>query len=366
MKLVCKSCGAHYAANEVRWRCDCGGLLDLDFVPKFDLGTISSRQPTMWRYREAIPIENDGNIVSFNEGFTPLVDMEIDGIPVKVKNDHLFPSGSYKDRGASVLISKAKELGIRHVVEDSSGNAGAAISTYCAKARIKCDIYVPDSASTAKLVQIEMMGARLFKISGSREDTAHAVLAAAENIYYASHSWNPFFFHGTKTVAYEMCEQLGWRAPDVIFTPVGNGTLLLGAAIGFAELFQIGIIEKTPRLVAVQAANCAPCAEAFFNGDLVPLHIEKKPTLAEGIAVAQPVRGAQIIQAVRDSHGDFVTVTEDDMAGWLRRLYHQGYYIEPTSAAVFAGLATYSSKLDKNQTIVTIITGHGLKAHKKV
>ncbi len=320
----------------------------------------------MWRYREAIPVEHDENIVSFGEGFTPLVDLDIDGLPVKVKLDHLFPSGSYKDRGASVLISKAKELGVTHVVEDSSGNAGAAIATYCRRANISCDIYVPASASPGKLVQINMMGARLHSVAGSREDTANAALAAAEKYYYASHSWNPFFFHGTKTFAYEVCEQLGRRAPDIVVTPVGNGTLLLGAMIGFQELWHAGIIEKTPRILAVQTAHCAPCAEAFFKGESNITHINKKKTLAEGIAVAEPVRGAHILQAVRDSDGDFVTVEEHEIITWLKKLYRNGFYIEPTSAAVFAGIAKSKTQMNKKQTIVSVITGHGLKANKTV
>lgn len=365
MNLTCTTCQKSFPATEPRWKCDCGGLLDLQFQPVFNIDKIHSRPPGLWRYREAIPIERDENIISFGEGFTPLTSLTIDGVPITVKNDHLFPSGSYKDRGASVLISKAKELGVRHVVEDSSGNAGAAIATYCRKADITCDIYVPASTSPGKLLQIEMMGATVHANPGSREDTARAVLAAAEHTYYASHSWNPFFFHGIKTIAYEICEQLGWRAPDVFFTPVGNGTLLLGAAIGFTELLQAGIIHKVPRIFGVQADNCAPCAEAFFRHKKQVSPINKKPTLAEGIAVAEPIRGAQILRAVRESSGDFVTVSEDDIKFWLTKLYNLGYYIEPTSAVVFAGISNMKQQFDKKQSIVTVITGHGLKSQQK-
>ncbi|MBN1559383.1 threonine synthase [candidate division KSB1 bacterium] len=363
VKLVCSSCQQCYSENDPRWQCDCGGLLDVQFTPEFDADKMQHRPFTMWRYREAIPVLHDSNIVSFYEGFTPLIDIDMDGLTVKVKMDHLFPSGSFKDRGASVLISKVKELGVHHVVEDSSGNAGAAIAAYCARARIECDIYVSSFASPEKLRHIESMGARVHKVPGSREDAAEAA-QASRTVYYASHAWNPYFLHGTKTLAYEMCEQLDWRAPDRLVVPVGNGTLLLGAFIGFTELLNAGIIDKMPKLIAVQTANCAPCAEAFRKGKDDISAIDSKPTLAEGIAVAQPVRGSQIISAVRNTDGDFLTVSENDIKEWLHHLYRRGYYIEPTSAVVFAALSRCGQKIAKNEVIVTVITGHGLKTQK--
>ncbi|MCP4155342.1 MAG: pyridoxal-phosphate dependent enzyme, partial [bacterium] len=206
----------------------------------------------MWRYKEAIPVSNESTVVSFEEGFTPLLEMDIENRTVLVKQEQLFASGSYKDRGASVLISKIKEMGIGEVVEDSSGNAGASVAAYCAAAGIQCTIFAPEETSPGKLAQIEAYGAVLNKIPGSREETANAVLKAAETTYYASHSWNPYFFHGTKTFAFEVCEQLGWKAPGTVILPVGNGTLLLGAYIGFNELVNAGIIGKMPVIIGVQ------------------------------------------------------------------------------------------------------------------
>src|SRR6266536_1185920 len=142
-QLICKDCKTKHSDSSKIWRCDCGGLLDLDFQARFPVDEIRRRKPTMWRYREAIPINADENIVSFDEGFTPLIEIAFGGKPALIKQDHLFPTGSYKDRGASVLISKAKELGINKVVEDSSGNAGSAVAGYCARGKIECDIYVP-------------------------------------------------------------------------------------------------------------------------------------------------------------------------------------------------------------------------------
>jgi threonine synthase len=300
------------------------------------------------------------------EGFTPLEAMEFDGHRVFVKVDYLFPTGSYKDRGAAVLINKLKQWGIQRVVEDSSGNAGSAIAAYCAKAGIKCEIYVPRSTTPEKLVQIRTYGARLRKMEGSREETAEAVMKVASRIFYASHCWNPYFLHGTKTFAFEIWEQLGWRVPDAVVLPVGHGTLLLGAYIGFRELREAGKVEKIPRLVGVQSAACAPLAQAFRKGWRDPAAITKKETLAEGIAIAQPARGRQILAAIRESGGEMLTVTEREIGVSLKEMGRRGHFIEPTSAAALAGLRNYLKKKSKQGIVISTLTGIGLKATEKI
>jgi threonine synthase len=365
-KLICTLCHAEYPLTEPIWRCRCGGLLDIAFQPTFDKAKIQSRPPGLWRYREAIPLPADAPVVSFGEGFTPLVAVDFAGRPVWVKQDQLFPTGSYKDRGATVLISQANALGIRRVVEDSSGNAGCAIAAYSARAGIECSIYVPEDTSPGKLAQIRLYGAQLNRIPGSREDTAAAVMAAAQTTYYASHSWNPFFFHGTKTFAFEVCEQLGWRAPDTLVLPAGNGTLLLGAALGFRELFEIGVTNTLPKLVAVQSENCAPLEQAFTRNLPEVPKIHKRDTLAEGIAIAEPVRGMQIVDAVRRSGGTFITVSDAEIQQSLRAICRQGFYIEPTSAATTAGVTRYLLQAAPDECIVSVFTGHGLKSTEKM
>lgn len=364
--LVCVKCKKTFSLDETIWKCECGGLLDIDFRPTFPVEKIRERKPTMWRYREAIPIVDDENIISFDEGFTPLIGVDFNGRKVLVKQDHLFPTGSYKDRGASVLISKVRELNREKVVEDSSGNAGCAIAGYCTKADIDCEIFVPEDTSPGKLAQIQLYRAKLNMIPGSREDTAHAVLKAAERYYYASHSWNPFFFHGTKTFAFEVCEQLRWKSPDSVVLPVGNGTLLLGASMGFNELLESGITDKIPRIIAIQSAHCAPLYKAFKeNLEEIP-EIDKKDTLAEGIAIAQPVRGKQIIEAVKKSKGDFITVDDLEIKTSLRDMCGKGFYIEPTAASTIAGINKYLQRAQSHETIVSLFTGHGLKTTQKM
>jgi len=364
--LICIECRKSYPLDEPRWQCDCGGVLDIDFQPEFDPARIKGRKPNMWRYREALPLGKDENIISLDEGFTPLTEVIIDQRAVLIKQDQLFPTGSYKDRGASVLISKVKELGIKEVVEDSSGNAGAAIAAYCARADIKCHIFVPQNTVAGKLAQIKLYGAVLHQIPGTREDTAQAALRAAARTYYASHARNPFFFQGTKTFAYEVCEQLGWRAPDTVILPVGNGTLLLGAGIGFRELLEAEITDHLPRIIGVQAENCAPLYQTYRENLAEVPTIETKDTIAEGIAIARPVRGRQIIAAVRQTGGEFITVSEDEIKKSLIAMGRLGYCIEPTSAATIAGVKKYLPRSAQNEIIVSVFTGHGLKATEKV
>jgi len=355
--------GERYSSADLRWRSDSGALLDLEWAPRLRADRLSTRSQTMWRYREIIPIEDDAHIVSFDEGFTPLTPYIISGKTFLLKQDHLFPTGSYKDRGAAVLISHAKALGVDRVVEDSSGNAGAAIAAYCARADIQCDIYVPDATSLAKLEQISSYGAKLHLIPGSREDTADAALRAAEENFYASHVWNPYFFHGTKTFAYEVWEQLDFSAPDEVLIPTGNGTLLIGAHIGFSELLAAGLIDRMPRLIGVQAENCCPLFQ-MWNQDLDQLPIDDNVlTQAVGIAIAAPARAKQIVDIIRSTRGEMITVNENEIRSAHEMMNRSGWFIEPTSASAIA--AATKIELEENRIIIIPLTGHGLKSAGK-
>ncbi len=364
-RFFCSKCKRFYPLQLSRWRCDCGSFLDLQFEPKFPIEKILKRSPTLWRYREAIPIRHEKSILSMQEGFTPLERVKIDGGDALLKIDYLFPTGSYKDRGASVLISKMKEWKAEKVVEDSSGNAGSAIAAYAAKAGIECDIYVPHHTSPGKLLQIQAYGATLKKVEGSREETAKRAMKAASRDPYASHCWNPFFLHGTKTFAFEIWEQLGWKTPDTLVLPVGHGTLFLGAYIGFRELREAGLIRKIPKLVAVQSASCAPLYHAFRKGWPETRPIEKEETVAEGIAIAEPVRGRQILEATRETDGEILVVTEKEIWRAMKAMGREGHFIEPTSAATIAGLCRYLRKKRGREVVVSSLTGMGLKSAGK-
>jgi threonine synthase len=259
-----------------------------------------------------------------------------------------------------------KEWGVQKVVEDSSGNAGSAIAAYCAKAGIGCDIYVPQYTSPGKLIQIQAYGATLKRVEGSREKTAEKAMEAASKIPYASHCWNPFFLHGTKTFAFEVWEQMDWKTPDTLVLPIGHGTLFLGAYIGFKELKAAGMIKRIPKMVGIQSASCAPLYQAFKKGWRETRPIEKEETIAEGIAIAEPVRGRQILEAIRETGGEVLAVTEKEIKVALKEMGRKGHFIEPTSSATIAGLKKYLRKKRQNETVVSTLTGMGLKSVGKM
>lgn len=268
--VYCSKCGKSYNDNPSTLRCDCGGYLEyqMDSKVSFPKKEIKSRPETIWRYREALPLSSDDNIVSLGEGMTPLVLAKWEGKQVYFKLDYLCPTGSFKDRGSSFFISKLKEMGINKIIEDSSGNAGASMAAYCAHSGIECDIYVPDYTSADKVVQISMYRGNVFKIHGSREDTAMAAEKAGKRSgsYYACHNWSPYYPHGVKTIAFELWEQFNWQIPDNIVMPIGQGSLVLGCGLGFNELFMAGEIKSLPCIYGVQALNCAPIYYAFKKG----------------------------------------------------------------------------------------------------
>jgi threonine synthase len=365
--LLCSACGREYDPANLIWRCSCGGLLDMAGVEaRFPLERIRERQPTLWRYLEALPFAPESTTwqtVTMGEGFTPLVPIAPETSSVLLKVDYMMPTLSFKDRGAAVLVAHARELGVKKMIADSSGNAGTAIAAYAARAGIACDVYVPASASTKKLRQIAAHGAAVHAIPGSREDTAAAAIRAVEReqVFYASHVYHPFFFQGTKTYAYELWEQLGGagaRAPngsenagtrrlqaaDVLVLPVGNGTLVLGAYYGFKDLLRAGLIERLPRILAVQAEGCAPLAQAFAKGDEVAEPVINRGTEAEGIAIAAPARSRQILAAVRETNGFIITVSDAAIEEARTHLARRGFYVEPTAAAPYAGLLEYTAR----------------------
>jgi len=317
----------------------------------------------VWRYARALLVGAE-HAVSLGEGWTPLVDGHWDGAPVRFKLEFMMPTGSFKDRGMTVMVSYLKSRGVDRVLEDSSGNAGASLSAYAAAAGLTCRILVPETASYPKIAQIAACGADVVTIAGSRQDVAEAALRQSAEIFYASHNWQPFFLEGTKTLAYELWEQSGFQAPDNLVVPLGYGSNVLGADRGFAELEQTGEIAAAPRLFGVQAARCAPYEAAFREGveHLVPMDVG--PTVAEGIATSKPTRVAEVLRAVRRSGGSIVAVEEAEIVGALRELARRGLYVEPTSAVAAAGLTRLiaDGSIRAHERTVLVLTGSGLKA----
>lgn len=364
--LRCQDCGARHDAMAPLWACPCGGLLDVEMPASFPWDIMRQQPAGLWRYRAALPLPPNAPPVSLGEMQTPLLAIDDPASRLHLKLDFLFSTGSFKDRGAAVLMTQVRALGVTQVVEDSSGNAGAAIAAYAAAAGISAKIYVPASAPAAKARQIALYGAELVRVPGTRADTTAAVQEEARQRYYASHVWNPFFLEGVKTIAFEIWEQLGGQAPDWVLTPVGHGTMLLGLFQGFAYLRRAGIIPTLPRIVGVQAAAVAPLAAALAGGSLA--EVSAGDTLADGIAIVKPLRWRQILSAVRVSRGSIVTVTEAEIRHAVITWARRGILMEPTSAAALAAYRSLSHAgwFTGAETVVVPVTGAGSKTTQQI
>lgn len=359
--------GATFPLDSPRW---CGARqqpLLLTPLPGITRASIHGSTRSLWRYRAAFPLQVDDPI-TLGEGCTPLVGRRIAGTNVLLKCEWFNPTCSFKDRGASVMLSLLRAQGVTHVLEDSSGNGGAAVSAYAAAGGMAATIMAPASTSPAKTVQMRAHGATVELIPGNRQATADAAVARSASIFYASHNWHPFFLHGTKTLAYELWEDLGFRAPDNVITPCGAGSNVLGLEIGFSELLRAGEIAAMPRIFAAQPANCAPIAAAWMAGSDTPVPVDISPTMAEGTAIAQPVRLREVVGALRGTRGGAVTLTESDIAQATLDLAKTGIYVEPTcaqAAAAFQKLLE-TGTITPEQTTVLVMTGTGLKATPKI
>lgn len=362
----CTSCGKAYSPNGNDWRCTCGHLFKLSAWPDFDPGRFDDTQPGLWRYRWLLPLDSSWEPISLGEGSTPLLPTEWDGREILLKLESMSPTGCFKDRGASVLVTALHGLGIRRVVESSSGNAGVSLAAYTVRAGITCELCVPATVDGPKLGLMAAYGAEVIEIKGKREYAALAAwAAAAHGAFYASHVYNPFFMAGTETVAYELWEQLGRRAPAGVVLPVGNGTLLQGLYRGFRRLYRAGLVRRVPRLFAVQSTGCAPLYEAFTAGRQTVAPIEPSPTITSGIAISQPAWGEQILAAVRDTGGAVLAVSDEETRSARRHLTRHGFYVEDTSATAVAALSHLSglAQAPGDEPLVVPLTGHGLKTY---
>jgi threonine synthase len=380
VNLLCFSCGETHPLEDSSIVCrKCKGVLnvkyDVNAIERhIDKAILKNRPRSLWRYREFLPIKNDSNVVTLGEGTTPLVQAPRYGAIVELRKlslklDYMNPTGAFKDRGSTVSVSKLKELGVKEVIEDSSGNAGASLAAYCAAAGIKCTLFVPEAAPSEKLLQAKLYGADIHAIAGSRTDVAKAAENAwrTTGVYYAPHNLNAFFLEGMKTFAYEIAEALDWDVPDHVVFPVGGGALFVGAWNGFRELLELGWINRIPRLHCIQSTACMPIVEAFVTNAMSVSPVEEAETIAGGIRITNPARGKQILQVLKQSKGAAVAV--DDQA----IMYHQkalarneGIFAEPTSCAALAGLGELVDQriIGLDESVVVALTGFGLKDTK--
>ena len=390
--LQCSECGEIYDAGpDEPWRCTCGAPLDFaeNPIPQGSPPPFSrlDTRRGLWAFFEFLPVSQQ---VTLGEGFTPLV-----GAPewnAQFKLEYVFPTGSFKDRGATTTLSRAAEIGVDRIVEDSSGNAGASIATYAARANVDAEIYVPGELPQSKLMAIQRAGARPVRIDGSREDVSQACIDAVEDgdAWYASHAWNPAFLAGTMTFALEVAAQRDWSIPDAVVLPTGNGTLSLGAYRGFEALHDAGMIDDLPRIMVAQASGYAPIVDALDGVEPDPITEEPQDVpdvpktsgglgvsigddededelpdneLADGIQIRDPPRKDQIVAAVEETDGAAIEIGENQLEIALDRLHRSGFYVEPTCAVGPAALRAFRDEgiLGEDEDVVVALTGSGLK-----
>ncbi len=308
----------------------------------------------MWKFSSVIPVKP---LIGLGEGFTPLVRAGFLRGNTYMKLEYLNPTGSFKDRGSAVAVSKAVELGIKSVIEDSSGNAGISVAAYAAAAGIRARVYVPRDAPEGKKSLIRSLGAELIEAPSRVEAGRIAIESVKNGEAYLGHTWNPWFLQGTKTMAYELLDQLG-HAPDAIVLPVSAGTLLLGLWIGFNELRSTGLISKVPRLYAVQAQGFASLYERI-HGDTAG----ESTRIADALRVSNPPRLEQMVDAITGSGGDALVITDDEILDAWRTLLRRGFIVEPSSAIALSGYLRLlnDNYLNEDCETVIVLTGNGLK-----
>lgn len=381
-KLQCIACNSEQDL-EIHNKCPvCGGILEVKYGFDRTLAVEAltssgfSEFPGIWKFSAMLPLQNTKNIVSLGEGNTPLLASRSIGPAIGLRKlffklESLNPSGSFKDRGISVAISKAKELGVSNVVVASTGNASASTAAYAARAGMKCVVCVPEVTSRAKVGQAIAHGARIVLVRGDFSKSYAIALQASEKLGWVNTSTtflNPYNMEGNKTVAYELWKEFQGNVPDVIVIPVGAGPLLAGVAKGFEELRELGMSTKVPRLVGVQAEECSPIFDAFSKGLEKVSQWEKSfSTLAAG--VGDPLKGYSddgtfTLDAIRKTSGTVVTLDEEEIRFSTQEVARsEGLYIEPTSSISAGALRKLrgSGFLSEGDIVVSLLTGHGLK-----
>ena len=364
--LICSKCQASYADDISVLRCGvCGAPLDVEYRDP-SIGP----QPPGWNDpRIPLPLHDANGVVSLGEGNTPCVELPSIGKLLGLsrlygKLEFVNPTGSFKDRGTAIMISVAKEQGVTEFVEDSSGNAGASVAAYAARADIEAHIFAPASAPPGKIQQIKVYGAQTHSVEGSREAATDAAVAyyTERGLVYLSHNLSPYFIEGTKSFAYKVAREWADDPPEHIVMPVGNGSLFIGAWRGFQELLDGGHISKMPRMHCIQAKAISPIVAAY-NGEEWSPGVGTK-TIAGGIASAAPPRQRQVLDVLSATDGVAVAVEEEEILEWQKLLARtEGIYAEPTSAAAFAGLSRLVETRDvrPSETVLVAITGSGLK-----
>ncbi len=375
--LYCPKCGQVYDYKVKQQLCTCGSPL----LVKYDLESakkvlrkdiIATREANLWRYKEILPVLDDENIVTLGEGLTPLLPLKNAGKlsnieNLYIKDEGIIPSGTFKARGAAVGVSKAKELGVETLAMPTNGNAGAAWALYSAKAGIEAKIIMPEDAPLITRNECAASGADLYLVKGLISDCGKIVAKSVKK-----HGWydvstlkEPYRIEGKKTMGLEIAEQFGWKAPDVILYPTGGGVGIIGIYKAFKELQELGWVDaKLPRLVAVQAAGCAPIVKAYEEHAKESQFWEKSQTVAFGINVPKALGDFLVLQALYETDGCAVAVEDSELLDAMKELAKtEGSFVCPEGAAVYSAAKKLrnSGWIKENESVVLLNTGAGIK-----
>jgi threonine synthase len=376
-EIVCPRCDHRFPLTKLLNLCVCGSPLFVRYDLKKAQTTLKStlfvgRGASLWRYRELLPLQDDANLVSLGEGFTPLLEArslagELGLKRLWIKDEAQNPTGSFKDRGLSVAISRAKELGIKKVAIPSAGNAGGSLAAYAARAGIEAYVFMPKETPTANQIEARQYGAHLTLVDGLINDCGRIIAErkAAEGWFDVSTLKEPYRLEGKKTMGYEIAEQLNWTLPDVIVYATGGGTGLIGMWKAFQEMAELGWIgSKRPRMVSVQPSGCAPIVKAFAEGRETAEAWQNAKTVASGLRVPQAVADFLILRALRASNGTAMAVSDEDMLREIPRIGRaEGIFFCPEGAASVAALRrlTQNGWIKPTDEVLIFNTASGLK-----
>jgi len=376
-EIVCSRCGKRFPLSELQNLCPCGSPLlvryDLEKAKTaFAKSALAGRVASLWRYRELLPLQDEANLISLGEGYTPLLDAKRLGAELGlrqlwIKDEAQNPTGSFKDRGLSLAISRAKELGVRKAAIPSAGNAGGSFAAYAARAGIEAHVFMPRDTPAANQIEVAQYGAKLTLVDGLINDCGLIIAErkAAEGWFDVSTLKEPYRVEGKKTMGYEIAEQLNWRLPDVIIYPTGGGTGLIGMWKAFGELEEMGWIGRArPRMVSVQASGCAPIVKAFADNKASAEPWPNAQTVASGLRVPQAVADFLMLQILRESGGTALSVSDDEMLAEIPRVGKaEGIFFFPEGAACVAALRGLVANgwIKPDEEVIIFNTASGLK-----
>ena len=371
----CVKCGKEYEATANLTNCECSGILDIIYDYEY-IKTVLTKEKlaarddrSMWRYRELLPIEDTTCNTPLRVGWSPLYEAdrlaeELGLGKLWVKDDGQNPTASLKDRASAMAVAKAQEAGAKVIACSSTGNAASSLAGNAAAAGIKTYIFVPSRAPKGKVAQLMTFGATVVSVQGSYEDTFELSKAAIDKWgwYNRNAAINPYLSEGKKTVALEIAEQLGWKMPDYIAISVGDGCTIAGLWKGLKDLYAIGFIDKLPRLISAQAEGCCPLNRAIANNE--EWYPMEENTLADSIAVGVPRNATKALNAIKESNGIVVNVSDEEIMAAQKLLGRTcGVFGEPAGVTGTAGIKKLCDQgiLGKNDTVVSVVTGNGLK-----